>query len=156
MYINLTVVLSVFVLLVKTSPLDLECGVDTIERLFTSGSSSESERKCELCEILRTKLEFLSLCQTNLLGAPCISNNNLPLSTHHHFPSQQNTNFNQSDKDNPQNSEVSPQEQQSIQWSKSVPSTSSNTDQPSFHVLIKRLSTLTWMVIRIYVCSSFY
>ncbi|XP_035700849.1 probable G-protein coupled receptor 158 isoform X2 [Folsomia candida] len=126
MYSNsLTVLLSVFLLV---NGLDLECSVETIEQLFTSSTLSESERKCELCEILKSKLD-ISHCQTNLLPAPCISSN-----PYQHPP--QLFYFNQSDNNNPH------QSQQSIHWDRVIPSNNNNNnnnnDQPIFHVLIKR------------------
>ncbi|OXA63123.1 hypothetical protein Fcan01_02295 [Folsomia candida] len=106
----------------------LECSVETIEQLFTSSTLSESERKCELCEILKSKLD-ISHCQTNLLPAPCISSN-----PYQHPP--QLFYFNQSDNNNPH------QSQQSIHWDRVIPSNNNNNnnnnDQPIFHVLIKR------------------
>jgi len=112
MYTNLTVLLSVFLLV---NGLDLECSVDTIERLF----AASSDEKCELCEILKSKLD-ITHCQSNLLPSPCFS------STHHHLPQQfslKNTT----------------QLQHSIHWDKTIATTNNNVEQPVFHVFIRRL-----------------
>jgi hypothetical protein len=108
MYTNLTVLLSVLLLV---NGLDLECSVDTVERLF----ASSPDDKCELCEILKNKLE-ITHCQTNLLPSSCFSN-------HHHIKFNQNyTNH----------------IHQSIHWDKSIVTSTNNEKLSVFHVFIKR------------------
>jgi hypothetical protein len=124
MYTNLTVLLSALLIV---NALDLECSVDTIEQLFLPPSE---DKKCELCEILKTKLD-ITHCQSNLLPIPCVAN------PHHHLLLQQFSSFNHTTE--------YPEEhhQQSVHWDKTLHN-SNNNGQPVFHVLIKRLNPFSF------------